>query len=126
MAKPRKKRQVYSFGVRPDIDDEYKFRSSWEANFARLLNHLGLRWRFEYKRFFMKNGDSYLPDFLILTEDNPWKTKWIEIKGLWHKGDKRRMISFLNQYPEEKLYILTGKEYRLLAKQYKKIIPNWE
>ena len=126
MRKPRKKAQVYSYGVRKDIDDTYKFRSSWEANFARILDYLHVRYRFEYKRFFMKNGDSYLPDFLLMTEDNPWKAKWIEIKGLWHKGDKRRIISFMNENPEETLHIITGKEYRQLAKQYKKLIPNWE
>lgn len=126
MGKPKKKTQVYSYGVRPDIDDIYKFRSSWEANFARLLNHLQLRWRFEYKRFFMKNGETYLPDFLIMTEDNPWNCKWIEIKGLWHKGDKRRIISFMNEFPEETIHIVTSKEYRQLVKKYKKLIPNWE
>lgn len=126
MRKPRPKKQVYSYGIRPDIDDSYKFRSSWEANIARLLSHLGLRWRFEYKRFYMKDGYNYLPDFLILTENNPWDCKWLEVKGLWHRGDKRRMISFMNQYPEEKLHIIVGKEYRSLAKKYKSLIPNWE
>lgn len=125
MAK-RKRPQVYSYGIRKDIDDTYKFRSSWEANFARILDYTHVRYRFEYKRFYMKNGDSYLPDFLLLTEDNPWHCKWIEIKGLWHRGDKRRIISFMNEFPEETLHIITGKEYRQLAKQYKKLIPNWE
>jgi hypothetical protein len=61
-----------------------------------------------------------------MTEDNPWKCKWIEIKGLWHKGDKRRIISFMNEFPEETLRIITGKEYRQLAKKYKKLIKHWE
>lgn len=126
MPKPRKKKQVYHQGIRKDIDDTYEFRSGWEANIARLLNHLSLRWRYEYKRFAMKDGKTYLPDFRILTEDNPWKCRWLEVKGLWHKGDKARIISFMNQYPDETLKIIAGKEYRELQKQYKKQIPNWE
>ena len=122
---PRKKVN-YKSGPALDLGLDYKFRSSWERNFARILQYLGLRWRFEYKRFHMKDGHSYLPDFLILTEDNPWKTKWLEVKGLWHRGDKTRMISFMNHYPDETLKIITGKEYRELAKKYKKLIPNWE
>lgn len=126
MPKRKKPAQVYVAGIRPDIDDSYKFRSSWEANMARLLNYLNLHWRFEYKRFYMRDGNTYLPDFLILSEDNPWKTKWLEVKGLWHKGDKRRMISFMNEFPDETLKIVTSKEYKKLEKKYKPLIKNWE
>ena len=38
-------------GKRSDLNNQY-FRSSWEANIARILNFLNIRWIYEYKRFY--------------------------------------------------------------------------
>lgn len=119
------KRKIRSYiGVRPDIGPQ-EFRSSWEANFARLMNYLDIEWSYEPHRFFLSNSISYLPDF-ELKSPNPWNTKWIEIKGLWNRGDKAKLRYFMSKYPEEKIKVIARKEYAKLIKQYSKIIPNWE
>jgi hypothetical protein len=112
-------------GTTRDLPEEYWFRSSWERNFARVLNHLGIRWKFEPHRFWLSGTLSYLPDFELL-DPNPWGVKWIEIKGLWNKNDKKRIRLLLQLYPEETIHIIAKKEYRELGKQYKPLIQNWE
>lgn len=125
--KPQRKRHrlISYIGPRKDIGPQ-EFRSSWEANFARILNHLGIKWVYEPKRFWCGIGTlTYLPDFQLLS-DNPWNVKWIEIKGRWRDGDKLKIRLFLGRYTGETLKIITGKEYLKLAKKYKKLIPEWE
>lgn len=122
---PRKRIIKYRDGPREDLGNT-NFRSSWEANIARLLNHLEIRWKFEPKRFYFNSClDSYLPDFFLM-DKNPWDTDWIEIKGLWHKGDKRKIILFNREYPKESLHVIARKEYMELKKKYSKIVPFWE
>lgn len=112
-------------GKASDLGD-IEFRSSWERNIARLLNHLDIKWRYEPKRFYFNSyPESYLPDF-FLVDDNPWDVDWLEIKGLWKKGDKRKLLLFAQEYPKESFHVISGKEYRALQKKYSKIVPNWE
>jgi hypothetical protein len=111
-------------GPRADIGP-MEFRSSWEANFARILNHLNVKWKFEPHRFWLTGTISYLPDFELLGP-NPWNAKWIEIKGLWNRGDKKKIRLFVQLNPKESIHVIAQKEYRALAKQYKPLIKNWE
>lgn len=112
-------------GPAPDLG-KIEFRSSWERNFARILNHLGITWAYEPKRFWLGIGTmTYLPDFALLSP-NPWNAKWIEIKGIWKRGDKEKIRLFLSRYKDETLKIIASKEYRKLTKQYSKLIPLWE
>jgi hypothetical protein len=103
-----------------------EFRSSWEANTARVFNLIGLQWRYEPKRFYLTDTISYLPDFELLTQPNKWNAKWIEVKGLWNRGDKRKLKLFMQLFPEETLHVIAGKEYRQMAKIFKPLIKNWE
>jgi len=112
-------------GIRPDIHPTIEFRSAWEANFARVLNKLRIKWAYEPQRFFLSNSMSYLPDFR-LDSPNPWKVKWIEIKGIWNYGDKAKLRYFMTKHPNEKLKVIARKEYMRLAKKYKDTIPEWE
>lgn len=111
-------------GARADIGP-MEFRSSWEANFARVLNHLGIPWKYEPHRFWLTGKLSYLPDFELLGP-NPWNVKWVEIKGLWNKDDKKRIKLFVQLNPSETIHVICKKEYRELGKQYKSLIKNWE
>ena len=60
-------------GYREDLG--HFVRSTWEANFARVLNYLEVKYQYEPKRFQTPYG-SYCPDFYI----PKWKT-FVEIKG---------------------------------------------
>ena len=51
------------------------FRSTWEANYARYLNSIGVAWKFESITLDTPHG-SYNPDFYL-----PQFNTYIEIKG---------------------------------------------
>jgi len=111
-------------GIRKDLSDTIFWRSSWESNFARVLNHLQIQWTYEPHRFWLTGKISYLPDFR-LDSPNPWKAKWIEVKGIWNRGDKSKLRRFINLYPQEKLKVIARKEYKKLTLLYG-FLPNWE
>ena len=110
------------------------FRSTWEANYARILNYNNVEWEYETKHFsLLDDGEIvavYTPDF--------WIDKWIEIKGhadaadTWTCNcsrcdrDKLKMMLFAEQYPDEKIEMIGKKEYRELCSKYGAVVPNWE
>ena len=108
-------------GFREDLN-KY-FRSTWEANFARILNYLNISYEFEPKKFNMidKNGlpFGYTPDFKI-------KNKYIEIKGYWHVGDKEKMQLFKKYFPNEKMHIIDKSLYLKYKNKFSHKIPTWE
>lgn len=118
------KRPKFKAGIRPDVGP-WEFRSSWESNFCRLLQHLKIRFEYEPRRFFLSKKISYLPDFHLLS-DNPWKATWIEVKGFWSKFDKKRLLMFSKKYPKENLVVIGRDKYKLLAKEYGAQIDGWE
>lgn len=95
------------------------FRSSWEANYARILNYLGKQWEYEPRRFIFSDGMSYLPDFLVEGE-------WIEIKGWMDEGSKMKLDKFKNEYSELVIRVISDVEYKELETHYRHLIPNWE
>ena len=54
------------------------FRSSWEISFAKFLDAAEILWLYEPKRFHLKDGKHYSPDFYLPTTET-----YIEIKGIW-------------------------------------------
>jgi len=117
------------------IDLNMYFRSTWEANYARILNYENTTWSYESNRFSLldDSGDIvavYTPDFFT--------DKWIEIKGHakaaddWDcdcsrcERDKSKMLLFAEQYPEEEIDLIGKKEYRVLCSKYYSIIDHWE
>ena len=112
-------------GNRKDLN-QY-FRSSWEANIARILNYLHIEWKYEYKRFhFLEETEeilSYQPDFYL-----PKYNKWIEVKGWMDDKSKKRLELFKKYYFTEysNLILIDEEMYRSLSKQYSQIISEWE
>lgn len=106
-------------GKRPDLGGTF-FRSSWEANYARILNHQGVRWQYEPETFQVGESETYTPDFKL--EDGTL----VEIKGWWTESGKRKVNLFQSKYPTMKLEIVTRKEYTALSKTYRNLITNWE
>lgn len=105
-------------GFRVDIPG-VSFRSSWEANFARFLNYVGIKWRFEPFRFKLSTGESYCPDFLLENET------YIEIKGYWSERAKRIVALFRNEYPNIKLCVLDESKYKKFKTKWSGL-ENWE
>lgn len=111
-------------GKREDLGDQY-FRSRWEANYARILELKQVQYQFEPKIFWLTRSDgsevSYTPDFYLVKED-----MYVEVKGYWMDDAKEKFDLFRQQYPEIRIDVLDSKYYRVLEKQFKDQIEEWE
>lgn len=109
-------------GKREDLNNQY-FRSTWEANYARILKYLNVEYQFEPDIIWLKrpNGTeiSYRPDFKV-------GDLYIEIKGYWYGDAVEKMKMLKEQYPEIKVKVIDAKTYNRLVKFYKKKIQWWE
>ena len=85
-------------------------RSSWELSFAKYLDREKINWKYEPKRFKLRSGRTYCPDFFL-----PKYDKYIEIKGWWTKAAKRKFKQFRSQYPEIKIEVLEAKTWEKQA-----------
>ena len=107
------------------IDLEHVFRSSWEANIARILNYNNLEWKYENIHLLL-NHSSYIPDFTIKDDF------LVEVKGFWNTHSLNKVYSYKTKNLEEnedfrrKLYIIDADIYYTLQEIYSKIIPEWE
>lgn len=112
-------------GYREDIG--CYFRSSWEANIARLFNYLGIIWEYEPTRYsFPDVGDgvlSYCPDFFLTDTQSI-----VEVKGWMDEKSLARLKKLKQYYPQvyEKLLLVDEKRYRTIEKDFSKVISNWE
>jgi len=109
-------------GFRKDLG-QY-FRSTWEANFARILKYENKSFKYECKKFelLIKNRKkNYIPDFWV-DNDNCW----YEIKGWindeWFNIEK----AFKEQYYNEKLVLIGPQQYCKLLQKYINIIKELE
>lgn len=118
----------YSRGIAGEREDlgNVLFRSSWEANIARYMNFLKIRWEYEKYEFvfdeFTKGCISYTPDFYL-----PEFDIWIEVKGWMNEKSIKKLESFKKYYPSEygKLILIDKKKY-LEIEKWKEPIRNWE
>lgn len=67
-----------------------KFRSSWEANFAKWLDLSDIKWKYESKTFDLGNT-TYTPDFYL-----PEYDCYIEVKG-WFRSNSKIKINLFNR-----------------------------
>ncbi len=107
-------------GFREDLNAGFK--SSWEANIARLLNEKNLNWKYEGVSFGTEIG-GYFPDFIIRHDD---KTYILEVKGHWDGRSVKKVWSAITQIKDGKLIIIDSDYYSLLDEKFGNIIPNWE
>lgn len=105
-------------GIREDL--KCFFRSTWEANYARYLNYIGVKWKYEPITYNLANNKTYTPDFLL--EDGTI----VEIKGWLTKQGKEKLNAFTKEYPNVTVIIVTRKEYNEIKKNYQFEIEKWE
>lgn len=120
----------YDRPTRPKYYPEFNetFRSSWEANIAKILNYKGIAWVYEGESFLLDSDyliqkykcNVYYPDFIINNNC------FIEVKGFWDDYSIRKVQLFKEQYPQYKLFIIDRDMMYSLNKIYEKIIINWE
>ena len=117
---PRHGEYFSNYGYREDLG--HVCRSSWEANFCRVLKRMNIKYDFEPKTFILNDGRSYTPD-LYIHDDNGY---YIEIKGYFDEKKKEKLSKFIKEYPDIRLSFITPKEYENIEKAWKTIISNWE
>jgi len=110
--------KISKSGIRQNLNNQY-FRSTWEANLARILNYLGIKWEYESRRIFL-NDCSYLPDFYL-----PDFKIYIEVKGDRFGKDKKLQLLH-QQIPNFPLKVLDREGYQILQRKYSCIINGWE
>jgi hypothetical protein len=86
-----------------------KFRSTWEANFAKWCDGSGIKWQYEPKAFNL--GEStYRPDFYLPAFDC-----WIEIKGYWRNDAKKKVKLFYKKYSMINLKIFDKQKLQMFG-----------
>lgn len=96
----KKKGNAYQYtktGYRKDI--EINVRSSWEANFIRILKIYKIDFEFEPTVFpfpVKKGTKGYTPDFFFTRN-----SEWVEIKGYLDDKSKIKLKRFKRYFPDE-------------------------
>ncbi|MDP4001586.1 MAG: hypothetical protein Q8P69_00870 [bacterium] len=107
-------------GIRLDIDSQIYFFSRWEANFARILNLLKIKWVFQPGVFDLK-FQKYTPDFYL-----PEYDLYVEIKNFLSDYSARRDMAFRKLYPDKNLLLILRPEYTKLQSDFAEYIEEWE
>lgn len=107
-------------GIRSELSKTIYFYSRWEANFARLMNFLKVKWVHQPKTFQLES-QKYTPDFYLPEHDI-----YIEIKNFLSDYSKNRDIQFRKLYPKEKLMLILKDDYLDLQNKYSGKIKGWE
>jgi hypothetical protein len=112
-------------GYREDL--KQGFRSTWEANIARILNYKNIKYEYEseYIQLDLSNEKvnitpTYIPDFIL--DDG----SIIEVKGFWDSRSKAKMKLVKEQYPDRKILVIDCDLYTCINKKYSSIIDTWE
>jgi hypothetical protein len=119
-------------GKRDDLGDIF-FRSAWEANYARYLNHLKgagaiVGWEYEPTTFrfgkLYRGATTYTPDFLV--KDSDGSEAYHEVKGWMDNKSKTKLRRMAKYHPTVRLEVIDEKRYRAIEKNWSGIIPQWE
>lgn len=103
-------------------DLQHFFRSSWEANLARVFEHYKLSWEYEPERFKqgIENPLFYWPDFMIN------QRIVVEVKGIWDSQSLKKVSAFHKKYPNLKMHFIDPEVYKDFDDYYSEIIEHWE
>jgi predicted nuclease of restriction endonuclease-like RecB superfamily len=105
-------------GKRADLGGT-PFRSSWEANVARIFTACGIEWEFEPQRFTLTSGQTYAPDFRL------GNGTYIEVKGYWRPEARARFDAFRAEYPVT-VHVIDQHRYQSMEARWSRTILNWE
>lgn len=105
------------------IDLGHYVRSSWEADYARVLNYLNVPYQYEPKTFDLKRADgsklTYTPDFYL-----PSEQRYVEIKGYMRAIDAEKIELVKVQHGID-LRVIQKSEFAELQFTYKNLV-DWE
>lgn len=104
-------------GPREDLN--CYFRSSWEANIARLLKYKGIDYTYKEK-WFDDGKTDYYPDFIV--KDNVI----LDIKSIWSSKSLKEILDFRNRFPEYTILPIDSDTYFDISRLYSGKIALWE
>lgn len=116
-------------GYRTDIGKDYYFKSALEADFARVMIHLGILFSYETKTFQTEKG-AYTPDFYLSEFDT-----FVELKGVENNGKPYTQMMTKNlaahsilRAHNHRIITVTQKEFITILKNENlwRAIPNLE
>ncbi len=108
-------------GKRLDLNNQF-FRSTWEANFARICNEYNTEWLYESERFWLPELKSfYHPDFFL-----PEVNLYVEITGMMTERKLLKLQYFQKNYPEKVILHITQEDWRQYFAQFKPLVKEWE
>ena len=116
----KKDRQYYysEIGYREDLG--HKVKSTWEANYARILKAQGRSYEYEPTSFNLSVG-TYTPDFYL-----PIENKYIEIKGYVTERFLLKLREMIARHPKINIELIDEQKYLTLEKEWKDKIEFWE
>lgn len=98
-------------------------RSSWEYIYACWLDNKNIPWDIEVKSFYLSNGERYLPDFFIFSNDLINLKSIVEIKGFW---DRKKHEELRKMIKEEVILINDIKPYIKEGSSLNKETNKWK
>ncbi len=82
-------------------DRAVSFRSQYEYHFAKWLSGQGIDWHYETWGFTVGETKTYTPDFYL-----PLYSAFMEVKGQWGLGQKKKMEMFKLEYPNVPILVV--------------------
>lgn len=128
---PRSKRHPAREHYRSDLG--LYMRSSWEANFARVLNYeveqgVVTRWQYEPDMFIFdrvkKGTRAYIPDFKVWNAFEP-QPSYIEVKGYMDAKSHLKLKRMSQYFKEVAIIVIGSNEYRDIEHRMS-WLPFWE
>lgn len=104
-------------GYRRDADGY--FRSSWEANVARILDYKNIPYEYEKQPYALETVH-YLPDFFL------GGGIILEVKGVWDADSRKKVLQFTKNITDFKLLPIDQDVYIDLKRQFSDSLPVWE
>ena len=98
-----------------------RFRSGFEADFARDLHDRRIKASYEPDRIqYVPPTRTYTPDFFIKDHDF-----YVETKGLFSSEDRAKHLLIQNQHPDLDIRFIFMNSKKRLSKKYKKTYSQW-
>ena len=113
-------------GPRPDVHPTHSFRSATEANFARILQYHGIKWKFEERAFtfsgYKTRPHVYIMDFEVTDKGRKKKKEMLEdfepgfyeVKGYMDARARNKLRRLKKCYPDDaqKTCVIVYTKYR--------------
>ena len=96
-----------------------KFRSGLEKQVAKLLEGLGISYKYESEKLGYTVEHNYTPDFVLPNY------VYLEAKGYWSPEDRRKIKNVLKANPEIDLRMVFQSPYNKINKKSKTTYAMW-